>query len=122
MKCRECREVDVGTSGGVGGLSRRDFIKVCSAAAVAMGMPAAMGTKIAEAASARRLPVIWISGQECTGCTETLTRADHPDLAHLILDLFSLHSVYTAFRSNHHSAEEARMKSMQENEREKSIS
>ncbi len=115
MKCRECREVDVGTASGAGGLSRRDFIKVCSAAAVAMGLPAAMGPKIAEAATAKRLPVIWISGQECTGCTETLTRADHPDLAHLILDLISLDYSETLNAGAGHQAEEARMKSMKEN-------
>jgi hydrogenase small subunit len=90
MKCGECREVDVGTKGSTGGVSRRDFLKVCSAAAVYMGLPATMGPKIAEAATAKRLPVIWVSGQECTGCTETLLRADHPDLVHLILDLISL--------------------------------
>jgi hydrogenase small subunit len=90
MKCGECREVDVGTKGKTGGVSRRDFLKVCSAAAVYMGLPAAMGPKIAEAATAKRLPVVWISGQECTGCTETLTRSTHPTLEHLILDLISL--------------------------------
>ena len=86
MKCRECREVDVGTTKGAGALSRRAFIKVCSGSAVYMGLPAAMGPKIAEAAAAKRLPVIWVSGQECTGCTESLLRTSHPDLAHLILE------------------------------------
>ena len=65
MKCGDCREVDVGSR--TGGLSRRDFLKVCSAAAVAMGLPATMGPKIAEAAAAKRLPVIWISGQVGNG-------------------------------------------------------
>jgi len=113
MKCRECHEVDVGSS--TGGLSRRDFMKVCSAAAVYMGLPAAMGPKIAEAATAKRLPVIWISGQECTGCTETLTRANHPTLEHLILDLISLEYSETLNAGAGEQAEEARLKSMEEN-------
>ena len=105
MKCRECREVDVGTSSG--SFSRRDFLKFCSAAAVYMGLPATMGPKIAEAAEARRLPVVWVSGQECTGCTETLTRATHPTLEHLILDLISLEYSETLNAGAGHQAEAA---------------
>ena len=89
MKCTPCQEVD---SGGTldGGLSRRDFMKFCTAAAVAMGLDASVGAKFAEAAAAKRLPVIWISAQECTGCTESLLRATHPTLENLILELISL--------------------------------
>ena len=89
MKCTTCREVDTGGMLG-SGLSRRDFMKICTAAAVYMGLDASVGAQIAEAATARRLPVIWIEGQDCTGCTETLLRATHPTLEHLILDLISL--------------------------------
>ena len=90
MKCTGCREVDTGETVS-GGLSRRDFVKVCTAAAVYMGLDASVGVRMAEAATtAKRLPVIWISGQECTGCTESLLRATHPTLEHLILDLISL--------------------------------
>ena len=89
MKCTACQEVDTGGTLG-SGLSRRDFMKICTAAAVYMGLDASFGAQIAEAATAKRLPVIWISGQDCTGCTETLLRATHPTLEHLILDLISL--------------------------------
>jgi hydrogenase small subunit len=89
MKCTACQEVDTGGTLG-SGLSRRDFMKVCTAAAVYMGLDASFGAQIAEAAAAKRLPVIWITGQDCTGCTETLLRATHPTLEHLILDLISL--------------------------------
>jgi len=50
-----------------------------------------MGTEIAEAiTSPKRAPVIWLSAQECTGCTESLLRASHPTLEKLILELISL--------------------------------
>ena len=64
MRCRESDFEKI-----PGGVSRRDFLKVCSAAAAYMGLPAAMGVKIAEAATAakKRPTVIWLSGQECTG-------------------------------------------------------
>ena len=60
-------------------VSRRDFLKFCTIAAASLGLPLGMGAKIAEAvASLKRPPVIWLSGQECTGCTETLLRSTHP--------------------------------------------
>lgn len=46
----------------------------------------------------RIVPVIWISAQECTGCTESLLRATHPTIENLILDMISLeyHEVLSA--------------------------
>ncbi len=73
------------------GINRRDFVKFCSLMAAAMGLPLEMAPRIAEAATSPRRPsVIWLSAQECTGCTETLLRAGHPTLETLILDLVSL--------------------------------
>ncbi len=73
------------------GVSRRDFIKFCGVMAVGMGLPVGMGPRIAAAATApQRPPVIWIHGQECTGCSESLLRTSHPTLERLILDLISL--------------------------------
>src|SRR6266540_32870 len=73
------------------GLSRRDFVKVCTAAAAAVGMPAWAGEKMAEKVAKGHKPsVVWLHFQECTGCTESLLRASHPDAAALILDLISL--------------------------------
>jgi hydrogenase small subunit len=98
------------------GLSRRDFLKFCTAVAVYMGLPVSMGEKIAEAAtSVRRPPVLWLSGQECTGCTESLLRATHPSLEHLILDLISLDYSETLNAGSGHQAEAARMRSVKEN-------
>ncbi|GAB4484791.1 MAG: hydrogenase small subunit [Thermodesulfovibrionales bacterium] len=99
-----------------GGLSRRDFIKFCSAIAVGMGLPVGMGEKIAEAVSTvKRPPVLWLSAQECTGCTETLLRTNHPTLEKLILELISLDYHETLNAGSGKQAEEARVKSMQEN-------
>ena len=100
-----------------GQVSRRDFLKVCTATAVYMGLPASFGPKIAEAATAakKRPPVIWLSGQECTGCTETLLRTNHPTLATLILDLISLDYSETLNTGAGHQAEEYRAKSIEEN-------
>ncbi|MBT3311384.1 MAG: hydrogenase small subunit [Desulfobacterales bacterium] len=99
------------------GVSRRDFIKFCGVMAVGMGFPVTMGQKIAEAVTnpKKRPPVIWLHGQECTGCTETLLRPSHPSLEHLILDLISLDYHETLNAGAGHQAEAAMKKSMQEN-------
>jgi len=76
---------------GASRLSRRDFVKVCSAAAAAVGLPAWAGEKMAETVARGKKPsVVWLHFQECTGCTESLLRASHPDAASLVLDLVSL--------------------------------
>jgi len=98
------------------GVNRRDFLKFCTGVAVSMGLPLATGPKIAEAVtSAKRPPVLWLSAQECTGCTETLLRASHPTLEKLILELVSLDYHETLNAGSGHQAEEARVKSMKEN-------
>ncbi len=109
------RESDSGKRRG--GISRRDFLKVCTAAAVYMGLPASFGPRLAEAATAaaKRPPVIWLSGQECTGCTETLLRATHPTVESLILDLISLDYSETLNTGAGQQAEEYREKSIEEN-------
>ncbi len=73
------------------GLGRRDFVKVCSAAAAAVGLPAWAGEKMAEKVAKGKKPsVVWLHFQECTGCTESLLRTSHPDVGALVLDLVSL--------------------------------
>lgn len=89
------------TIGPLGFVSRRDFVKYCSVMAAGMGLTMTMGcstkektsagVKIAKAVtSKKRPPVIWLSGQECTGCTETLLRSTHPTTEQLLLNLISL--------------------------------
>lgn len=75
----------------VGGMTRRQLMQFCASVAATMGLSTAAGIRMAEAASApARPPVIWLHGQECTGCTESLLRAYHPTLETLLLDVISL--------------------------------
>ena len=60
-------------------------------AAAAVGLPPAVGVKFAEAAEAGLKPsVIWLHFQDCTGCTESLTRSHSPTVEGLIFDTISL--------------------------------
>ena len=98
------------------GISRRSFLKYCAATATMMAMSPAMIPKIAHALeSARRPSVIWLSFQECTGCTESLTRAHTATIESLIFDSISLDYHHTLQAASGHRAEEAREIAMKEN-------
>ena len=98
------------------GISRRSFLKFCAATASMMAMSPAMIPKIAHALeSARRPSVIWLSFQECTGCTESLTRAHTATIESLIFDSISLDYHHTLQAASGHAAEEAREAAMEEN-------
>lgn len=99
------------------GFSRREFLKLCGAAAVSLGLPASMGGKIAEAVTSPARPtVIWMSGQACTGCVESLLRPSHPTLEHLILDLISLDYLETLNTGAGHQAEAYLAESLKANQ------
>ncbi len=101
--------------GALGGLTRREFLKYCTGIAATMGLPTVAGLQMAEAATAKeRPPVIWLHGQECTGCTESLLRSYHPTLESLILDTISLDYHETLCVGAGHQAEAHKRKIMQE--------
>jgi len=98
------------------GVSRRGFLKYCSAMASLMALPPSAAAQIAEAlAKARRQSVIWLSFQECTGCTESLTRSHAPTLESLIFDAISLDYHHTLQAASGEAAEAARLTAMEEN-------
>ena len=98
------------------GISRRVFLKYASYTASLMALPPAASTAIAQGlARARRQSVIWLSFQECTGCTESITRAHSPSLEDLIFDFISLDYHHTLQSVSGHAAEQARMTAMEEN-------
>ena len=98
------------------GVSRRGFLKFCSATASLMALPPSALAQVADSlAAARRPSVIWLSFQECTGCTESLTRSHAPTVESLIFDAISLDYHHTLQAAAGHRAEEARMAAMEEN-------
>ncbi|MBM4189566.1 MAG: hydrogenase small subunit [Betaproteobacteria bacterium] len=97
------------------GISRRDFLGLCAALATTMGLPAGAEAAIIKAVAAKQRPsVIWLHFQECTGCTESLLRAEHPTLEKLILDIISLDYHETLFAAAGHQAEAARKTAMKQ--------
>jgi hydrogenase small subunit len=63
----------------------------------------------------KRIPVIWEHFQECTGCSESFIRSDHPLVADVVLDHISLDYTDTLMAAAGHNAEEAKHKSMEDN-------
>ena len=91
-------------------------MKYCAATASLLALPPAMVPRIAQALEqARRPSVIWLSFQECTGCTESLTRSSSPTLEGLIFDSISLDYHHTLQAASGDAAEAARHAAMQEN-------
>ncbi|TVQ90666.1 MAG: twin-arginine translocation signal domain-containing protein [Chromatiaceae bacterium] len=98
------------------GVSRRGFLKFCAATASLMALPPTLAPAIASALEqARRPSVIWLSFQECTGCTEALTRSFSPTVESLILDLISLDYHHTLQAAAGTAAELAREQAMHAN-------
>lgn len=95
-------------------MSRRDFLRFCTAAAATLGLPAGAEAAVAEAVATKPRPsVIWLHFQECTGCTESLLRAEHPTLEKLILDMIFLDYHETLFAAAGHQVEAARLQAME---------
>ena len=98
------------------GVSRRGFLKYCATLTSALALPPALAPKIAYALeSAARPSVIWLSFQECTGCTEAITRSHAPTIEDLIFNAISLDYHHTLQAASGHAAEEARKAAMEAN-------
>ena len=73
------------------GVSRRDFIKFCSAMAALLALPESFGGTIAEAFEKKQKPyAVWLEFQDCAGDTESMLRASKPTIAQIVLDVLSL--------------------------------
>jgi hydrogenase small subunit len=98
------------------GVSRRALLKYATYLGAIMALPASATQAFAQGlANARRQSVIWLSFQECTGCTESMTRPFSPTFENMIFDLISLDYHHTLQAASGEAAEEARLTAMAEN-------
>jgi len=97
------------------GVSRRAFMKYCASLASLMALPPTMAPSIANALeNAPRPSVIWLSFQECTGCTESITRSHAPTVEDMIFNSVSFDYHHTLQAASGHQAEAAREHAMKE--------
>ena len=98
------------------GVTRRDFMSFCTSTAALLGLPASLAPRIAAALDqARRPSVIWLPFQECTGCTESITRAHGATLESLIFEAISLDYQHTLQAAAGEAAERVREQAMRDN-------
>ena len=98
------------------GVTRRSFMKLCGAIAVAAGLSELAAPRVAQALEGSVIgatkgnlyPVIWIEGASCTGCTESFAQVESPDPASVVLELISLNYSETLSAAAGHSMEEAK--------------
>jgi hydrogenase small subunit len=72
------------------GVSRRDFMKFCSAMAAVLALPASFIPRIAEAVAGSKPYLVWLEFQDCAGDSEALLRATKPTVGQIVLDILSV--------------------------------
>ncbi|MEW6169511.1 MAG: hydrogenase small subunit [Pseudomonadota bacterium] len=98
------------------GVSRRAFLKYCTAMASLLALPPLAGRAMAaQLRAAPRPSVIYLSFQECTGCLESLTRSFSPSIENMIFDIISLDYDDTLMAAAGAQAETARAQAMKDN-------
>jgi hydrogenase small subunit len=89
------------------GISRRDFMKFCTAMSGVLALPATFAPRIAQALDEVKRPtLVWLEFQDCAGNTEALLRAANPTVAELVLDVLSIDYHETIMAAAGHQAEE----------------
>ncbi len=72
-------------------VTRRDFLKYAAASAAALGLSRVQLARLETAlAASSRPPVVWLSGQACTGCSVSLLNAVNPTVDQVLLNTISL--------------------------------
>src|SRR6185369_15694502 len=73
------------------GVSRRDFLKFCSAMTAALALPASLAPSVAAALDeVKRPPLVWLEFQDCAGNIEALLRSSNPGVAEIVLGILSV--------------------------------
>ncbi len=78
---------------GSKGVTRRQFLKYAGATAALLGLSEAMIPEVARALenlAAGKPPVIWIQGQNCSGCSVSFLNTNYPMVADLVLNKLSV--------------------------------
>lgn len=75
------------------GVTRRQFLKYAGATAALLGLSESLIPEIARALeelTSGKPPVLWIQGQNCTGCSISFLNTNYPMVAEIVLDKLSV--------------------------------
>jgi hydrogenase small subunit len=95
------------------GVSRRDFIRFCTTMTATLALPLTFVPKVAAALEDKRIPVIWVEYQSCSGDSEAFLRANQPTAAEIILDIISLEYAEVVMAAAGHQAEKSKWEAME---------
>lgn len=91
------------------GVSRRDFLKYCTALTASMGLASSFTAQVVHAvetaATGKRPPVVWLHFGECTGCSESFLRT--PNVGSIILETISVEYHETIMAASGYQAEKS---------------
>lgn len=100
------------------GISRRDFLKYCTATAAVLGLSEFEFTSgivhALEKPTSGKPSVLWLEGQACAGCTISLTQSLNPPVSSIILDKISLRYHMTVMAAAGEVAENVRRETVKE--------
>src|ERR1022692_1865597 len=97
-------DADLGKALALRGITRRQLVKFCSGMLATLALPERYLAQTVAAVSKVKKPVmVWLQFQDCTGCSESMLRSSHPDIADVVLDILSLeyHEVIMAGAGTH---------------------
>ncbi len=90
------------------GYSRKEFLQFCTYAAATAGIALLDMDKVIYALEKKkRPPVVWMHFQECTCCSESFIRSNHPIVADIVLDKISLDYTETLMAASGFQAEKS---------------
>lgn len=91
----------------MGHITRREFMKLGAYFAAAMGLETSAIPKVAEAIetiAATNPPILWLQGQNCTGCSVSLLNTEVPGVAQVVTEHISLKFNSTVSAATGHTA------------------
>jgi len=94
--------------------TRRQFMKMTMGATAALGISQLRWPKMLMADVTKNPGVVWLEGQDCAGCTESVLSCLTPDLRDIILDVVTIRYHETIMAGTGEVAEYALVKAIQE--------
>jgi hydrogenase small subunit len=90
MLAVETEQASLAGALGRRGITRRQLVKFCSLMLTTLALPDKyLAATVAAVSKAKKQVLVWMQFQDCAGCSESMLRSSHPEIADIVLDLFS---------------------------------
>ncbi len=90
MLAVETEQASLAGALGRRGITRRQLVKFCSLMLTTLALPDKyLAATVTAVSKAKKQVLVWMQFQDCAGCSESMLRSSHPEIADIVLDLFS---------------------------------